>query len=65
MRRLARDVEINTVLDVGANKGSWAEELLTFVLPQAKVVLVEANDNENLRALAQRRGLEYHNQIVW
>jgi hypothetical protein len=53
------------VLDVGANKGSWAEELLTFVLPQAKVVLVEANDNENLRALAQRRGLEYHNQIVW
>ena len=65
LRRLARDVEINTVLDVGANKGSWAEELLTFVLPQAKVVLVEANDNENLRALAQRRGLEYHNQIVW
>jgi FkbM family methyltransferase len=62
MRLPQRGFKVETIIDVGAAKGSWAE-LAAAAFPHAKVFMIEAlREREGtLKSLCQaRRGFSYH-----
>ncbi|MCC5788785.1 MAG: FkbM family methyltransferase [Opitutales bacterium] len=59
-RQSARDLQINTIIDVGAAKGSWTRLARKF-WPDAKVLMIEANPywQNDLKTCAANKNAQY------